>query len=181
MDRANLIFRKYPSQVLLALGILLGAIILFAACLTSLAAAAPNKLGMFAGGQVKQTNSSDLASILNVHGMLPGQVARGTVVIANDGDATELFSLSAAVTDTANAAGAQLSQVLQLKVTDVTDQSHPRVVFRGLLTGLSDAAAGSIAAGHSRTYLFTVTFPSGADDRFAGSSLAVEFDWTAVQ
>lgn len=180
MDRAKVIVSKYPSQVMLALGILLGAIVLFAVCLTGLASAAPNRLGMFTGGQVKQSNSRDLSSILNVQRMMPGQIAHGTVVISNDGTTSEQFTLSALVTDAATSSGGRLSRELRLMVTDVTDRVHPGTVFDGVIGGLTNASAGRITAGQSRTYLFTVTFPSGAGQSFAGSSSSVEFDWTAM-
>lgn len=181
MDRAKVIFTKYPSQIILAFSIVLGAIVLFAACLTSLASAAPNRLGIFAGGQVKQSNSRDMSSILSVQRMMPGQIAHGTVVIANDGSASEQLTLTALVRDAATGNGGRLSQELRLRVTDVTDRVHPSVVYQGVIGGLSGASAGRIAAAHSRTYLFTVTFPSGADQSFSGSSSSVEFDWTAME
>lgn len=182
MYRARVICGRYPAQLALAFGILLGAAVLLATCLASLASAAPNRLGMFVGGQVDQSNSRSLSLILSARRMVPGQVACGTVVIANDGGATQRLFLGADAKDAVGGGGGgRLSQELQLVVTDVTTAGHPCAVYRGAIAGLAGAPAGSIAAGQSRTYRFTVTFPSTADERFAGSSLSVSFDWTATE
>lgn len=181
MDRAKVIFRRYPAQLTLALGILLAAVVLFATCLTSLASAAPDRLGMFAGGDVKPSISGSMSSLLSARNMMPGQVEHGTVVIANDGDATQRFFLGVGFRDAAGSGGGRLSQALQLVVTDVTGAGHRRVVYSGTIAAPAGVPVGAIAAGQSRAYLLTVTFPGDADQSFAGSSLSVSFDWTAMK
>jgi hypothetical protein len=181
MDRTKLIFRRYPAQLTLAIGILLGAVILFATCLTSLASAAPDRFRIFAGGDVKQSDIRSMSSLLSAHGMKPGDVVKGTVVIANDGKALQRFFLGAGVCDTAGSGGGRLSQELHLVVSDVTQPGHAHDVYSGSVANLANASVGSVAGGESRTFLFTVTFPRDADQSFAGSSLSVSFDWTATK
>ncbi|MBM3147429.1 MAG: hypothetical protein FJ000_05995, partial [Actinobacteria bacterium] len=77
----------------------------------------------------------------------------------------------------------------ELKVEDVTVPGAPVVKYDGLLKDMPSTLLGTLAAGGSSTYEFTVTFPDGGvppdnvsgDNRYQGSSLTVQFDWTSVQ
>lgn len=123
------------------------------------------------------------APALEAKGMAPGQTIRGGFVISNDGRAAGRFTLGAGpLVDKPGAGGGSLAQALRLVVTDVTDQAAPRDVYRGAVAGLRALDLGSFAAGAVRAYRFTVSFPreQAVGSTFAGSSLSVALDWTAV-
>lgn len=123
------------------------------------------------------------APALDASGLAPGQTVSGGFVISNDGGAAGRFTLGTGpLVDKPGAGGESLAQALQLVITDVTDRSAPRDVYRGAVAGLRGLDLGSFAAGAVRAYRYTVTFPreQAAGSTFAGSSLSVAFDWTAV-
>jgi len=123
------------------------------------------------------------ASALDAKGLAPGQTISGGFVVSNDGGRAGRFALGTGpLVDKPGADGGSLAQVLQLVVTDVTDRAAPRDVYRGTVTGLRGLDLGSFAARAVRAYRFTVTFSreQAAGSIYAGSSLSVGFDWTAV-
>jgi hypothetical protein len=132
-------------------------------------------------GDVQVANSKNGTAILG--GVLaPGGAVTGTVTIANVGSAAGDFTLSLShVIDTPGAGGGRLSRQLELAVDDLTPAAGPAPVYRGGLGSLAPTSLGRFEPGESHTYRFAVTWTSSgpADATLAGSSLAVEFDWSA--
>jgi hypothetical protein len=132
-----------------------------------------------AGGGLSISDSAGGQAILIAAGMAPGQTRVGEVTIGNDGDVSGVFSLAAAgVIDT----GGALSAMLQLKVDDVTGAAAT-TVYSGRLDAMGAVSLGDIPAGESRSYRFSVTFPSGnaaVDNALQGASTSVQFDWSAT-
>lgn len=149
-----------------------------------------NPANTFSAGVLSQANSVD-GAILTASKMKPGESASGTVKITNDGDIAGTFSLSQVdVVDTAGANGGKLSSKLDLKIEDVTNAASPVTVYDGKVAGLTTAKdLGAYAAGSSKTYKFTVSFPDGGtpsstttgDNAYKGSSLSVGYQWDSVQ
>lgn len=146
-------------------------------------AQASDRLGnVFAGGDLRQTNSRDGAAILSGKHMVPGDKAEGTVVIANDGTGDLSYALVQTLVDKPGRNGGSLARTLHLTILDVTGVGEARTVYDGVIGGLESAQLGSFAPGESRTFRFTVAFPGGGadDDSVMGSSLSVRYDWTAT-
>lgn len=137
-----------------------------------------------AGGSLTLSNSSEGSAILALGGMRPGDSAAGTVTIGNTGTVPGDLSLSTSKpVDTPGPGGGALSGRLDLVVTDVTNPGSPVTVYSGKLAALGSSALGTLAPGGSRTYDFHVEFPNagpGAENAYQGSSLSVQFDWTAT-
>jgi hypothetical protein len=136
----------------------------------------------FATGAAQVANSRDGSAI--VGGTLgPGSELTGSVTISNVGSAAGAFSLQVShLTDTPGGGGGFFSRQLDLAVDDVTAPASPVKVYSGKLNSLNPTQLGSFAAGSSRTYRFTVSWPSGgaSDASYYGSSMSVQFDWLAT-
>ena len=158
------------------------ALVLLAA--TSRPAAAEIELTAGGGGALTISNSKEASAILSLAGMRPGESVQGTVTIGNTGTVAGDLSLSTSnLVDLPGAGGGALSGELDLVVADVTDAASPVTVYTGKVAALTPAALGTLAAGDSRTYEFRVLFPDagpGAENAYQGSSMSVQFDWTAT-
>jgi hypothetical protein len=121
------------------------------------------------------SNERDGSAIFSAAALAPGGVATGEVTIANAGDATGAFSLSA------TGASGPLAGVLDLTVVDTTASA---TVFTGELATFTRASLGTFAPGASRRYRFELAYPAGRsaldDDSLQGGSTSVRFDWDAV-
>ena len=102
------------------------------------------------------------------------------------------FSLSTSnLVDTAGANGGKLSAVLTLKITDGTNTVYTGPINAVGTVQLPNTFLPSVfpwPAAAAHTYTFTVTFPDGGtpatattgDNAYKGSSMTMQFDWTAV-
>lgn len=137
-----------------------------------------------AGGSLTLSNSKEGSAILALGGMRPGDFVDGTVTIGNTGTIPGDLTLSTSnLVDAPGAGGGALSSELDLVVTDITNAGSPTTVYTGKIAALTPAALGTLAAGDSRTYEFRVLFPDtgpGAENAYQGSSMSVQFDWTAT-
>jgi hypothetical protein len=128
---------------------------------------------------------ADGRAILTASAMAPGSSIAGSVTIRNAGDASGVFTLSAADRVDAGGPGAAagLSTVLELSVLDTT-AGRPVTVYDGTLAAFSRAALGTFPAGGFRVYRFVVSYPTGrpalADDPYQGASTSVAFVWDAA-
>lgn len=132
-------------------------------------------------GDVKVANSRNGSAILS--GALgPGDSLTGTVTISNIGSGAGDFVLGLShLMDAPGPGGGFFSRRLDLAVDDVTVPSAPVAVYRGRLNSLNPTALGTFAPGAAHTYRFAVTWaPSAADPTMYGSSMSVEFDWSAA-
>lgn len=134
-----------------------------------------------ASGAVQVANSQNGSAILS--GTLgPGNSLTGTVTISNIGTATGPFTLGLShLTDTPGPNGGFFSHELQLTVDDVTLPTAPVAVYHGPIDALNPTSLGSFGPGAAHIYRFMVSWPAGTDDsRMYGSSMSVQFDWTAT-
>jgi hypothetical protein len=120
------------------------------------------------------SNDRDGSAIFSASTLVPGQVETGEVTIANAGDATGSFTLSA------TGASGPLAGVLDLTVLDATGA---RTVFTGKLAAFARADLGTFAAGDAHRYRFALAYPNGTpavDNQLQGATTSVEFAWDAV-
>jgi hypothetical protein len=129
-----------------------------------------------ASGALSLSNSRAGAAILSAPALRPGATATGTATVG--ASAAARLALSARIeAETPGTGGGRLSSQLQLAVVDVATRA---VVYRGSPAGLTNANAGTLAAGRRRTYSFTVTLPATAGNAVQGARLRLSFVWTAV-
>ncbi len=188
MSRISVILSS-PRHLLGALLVALlavGAVVGSGASFTSKSA---NPSNTFSAGSLAQSNSKEGAAVLTAATMVPGTSANGTVVIKNTGDVAGTFTLSkTSLVDTPGANGGQLSNVLDLKVEDVTKEASPVTVYSGKVGAMGAQSLGKFNAAEARTYKFTITFPDGGtpasattgDNAYKGSSMSVGYQWDAV-
>jgi spore coat-associated protein N len=146
-------------------------------------AARPEARLQLADGTLSQSNPLGGAAILSAHDMRPGDVATGSVTIANTGSVAGDFSLSSFdVTDVPGRRGGLLSGVLSATVRDVTDPAAPRQVYAGPLGSMPVRQLGALAPGERRTYSFAVALPAAVSrlDDVQGASVSVGYRWRAV-
>jgi len=176
--------KQCRRRLIVAGGIVVAALVLASAVLVGsgavFTATSANPDNVFTAGTLTMSNDKDNAAILALSNMKPGDIATGSVVIANTGSISGDFSLSMSKTSGTAPSGGDIYDTLELTV-----MNGATVVYGGDLAGFTTAAnAGTIAASDSNTYDFTVTFPDSGDDTdnvYQGSSTEVEFTWTAVQ
>ena len=142
-------------------------------------AATARAMASGASGALRIANSSEGRAVLAAGGLRPGATVTGTVTVGNAGQVAGRFSVRpSGLTDTPGAAGGELSQRLQLRLTDVTTS---RVLYTGTPAGLTAVDVGDLAAGETHTYQLTATFPSGADDNdYQGAAVSFGLRWAAT-
>jgi hypothetical protein len=165
------------------------AVIIVAICLAVLSGGqkpsrAELQLASGPGGSLTLSNDKEGAAILWLDGMRPGDSVTDTVTLGNTGTLDGDLSLGTSnLVDTPGGGGGALSGELDLRIRDVTNSGSPVTVYSGKLDALTPTALGNLAAGDSRVYEFRVSFPdvgAGAENAFQGSTMSVEFDWSAV-
>lgn len=135
------------------------------------------------GNSLVMSNSKDGFAILAASGLKPGQTVTGTVTITNEGAVDGDFTLDKAnLSDTSAPVSQRLSGLLDLSIDDVTSSSVQNL-YSGKLGAMPSIAIGTIPKRTSRTYRFTVRFPSGAvaTNGFQGRSARVDYQWSVVQ
>jgi hypothetical protein len=143
-----------------------------------------------ASGTLSLSNSLNGAAILNVQNLKPGGSAAGTVEVTNTGSLDGQFSLSQQnLVDAPGPFGGRLSDYTQLGVEQIApDGSLVGSVYSGTLSGLGSRDLGTLDAGESRTYRFTVALPDtgippapgAGDNAVQRSSLQADYVWTAT-
>ena len=106
----------------------------------------------FTAGNLTLTNTENGAAILSVTKLLPGGTSNGSASITISGD------YSATVTLTGTSDGSALAQALTLKIEDTT--TTVTTLWTGSMSDFSSVSLSTFAAGATRTYRFTVTFPA---------------------
>jgi len=147
------------------------------------------QLTMSSGGSLELSNSLAGAAVLSAENMAPGASAAGTVSVSNMGGSDGAFSLSQAnVVDAPGPFGGRPSDHFQLAVEEISaGGSTAQSLYSGVLSGLGTRPLGSIRAGETRTYRFTVNFPDTGvppapglgDNLFQSASLSVDYVWAA--
>jgi hypothetical protein len=119
---------------------------------------------------------------MDVAEISPGQTVTGAAVVVNSGDAPGRFTFgTGTLADHPGAGGGSLAGALRVSVVDVTGGRH-HLVYSGSPTRLSGVDLGAFGPGDARSYRIAVTFPQQTVDAavFAGSSLTMSLQWTAV-
>jgi len=174
MDRVRLIAGSHRWLLLAALALLalaLGSAMFSGANFSSKSA---NSASLSAGSFQLTSSKSSSEAIVSASEMRPGQSREGTVTIGNKGDGVAMVSLKAS-----GLTGATLAAVIDLTIDDVTAGTQK---WSGKLSAFSSAgsvALGSIAAGGSRTYRITLSWPSASNGAsLQGISSALAFQWS---
>jgi hypothetical protein len=179
--------RSWARRAFLRLEVL--AVVIVAVCLAVLSAGQkPERIHVQltggGGGSLTLSNTKEGAAILSLGGMRPGDSVTDTVTLGNTGTLDGDLSLSSSnLVDAPGAGGGALSGELDLRIRDVTNAGSPVVVYNAKIAALTPTALGTLVAGDSRVYEFRVSFPdagAGAENAYQGSTMSVQFDWTAV-
>jgi hypothetical protein len=135
-----------------------------------------------ASGSVQLSNSSEGRAVFTAVDMRPGGETRGTVQIGNTGSSAAALTVSrVAENETPGAGGGLLSERLTLQLLDVSMPSSPVSLYYGPLSAMPATAAGRLAPGGTRTFLFIATLPAdGADNAYQGAVLTSGFTWDAT-
>jgi hypothetical protein len=183
MQRVSALWQASPRKVVGALFILMLAAMMAVASGASFTSTTPNTGNVVAAGIMKVDSDKAGGAILDVHGLVPGHDASGTVTLSNTGDADGVLTL--AKSNVVNSSTPGLSDTLDLEVVDL---SNGATVYSGKLGAMPSSAAGSLAKGASKSYKFTVSFPDGGvpssdttgDNVFQNQSVSVDYAWHAV-
>jgi hypothetical protein len=170
MDRVRLIAGSHRWLLLAALALLalaLGSAMFSGASFSSKSA---NKASL-AAGSVKLSSSKPNEAIVSAAGMEPGASREGTIKIGNEGDVAGTVTLSAS-----GLTGSALAAVIELKVDDVTSGTTQK--WRGTLDCFTRLAVACFYAATTRTYRFTLSWPSSSDSAsLQGASSSLTFNW----
>jgi len=115
--------------------------------------------------------------IISVPGMQPGDVKTGAVTLTGAGDYNGAYTLArTALVDTPSSPA--FSSALRLKIEET---AAGREFYNGPLNGFTSASLGGVAVGDSRTFTFTLTFPTSASDpALQGASTTAPLVFMAV-
>jgi hypothetical protein len=141
-----------------------------------------------AAAPVGIANSNEGRPILSAAAMAPGDSVRGVVTIANDAPAARgLILAKRALRDRPGPYGGSLSTALLLRVEGRFPGGDGgwRPIYEGGLATMPRLELGRFAAGESRDYRLTATFPNGGappspttgDNALQGSAMTVRYAW----
>lgn len=129
-------------------------------------------------GVVSLSNSRGGGAIVNASDIMPGQTVSGSVGIANSGDSAAALRLSQSQPqDAVGVGGGHLSDALSLAIDDL---SAGRRVYQGAMSAFQGLALGTLPAGQSHQYRFTVTMADVPGSTYQGASTMVRYDWTGA-
>ena len=130
------------------------------------------------GGAFGLADPHDGMAVFTATDLGPGDSARGTMEISNEGSEPVVVTLAQhSPLDTPGTGGGVLSQRLRLIVEDLSSAS---TVYAGPFAAMPARALGRLAAGASRSYEFIATLPESAtENALRDSSTSVAFSWTA--
>ena len=104
--------------------------------------------------------------------MEPGDSREGTIKIGNEGDIAGSFTLTAS-----GLPATGLAAVLNLKIEDITSGTTQK--YSGTLGSFSSVSLGSFAAGTTRTYRITLSWPAASNSpSLQGASFSFSFQWS---
>jgi hypothetical protein len=132
----------------------------------------------FTAGAFGHTNSKDGVLVINATGLWPGASKTGTLTITGTGDFGGAYTLTkAGVVDSPASPG--LSNALTLRVEDITGTAT--TLSNTTVAGLNTVSLGTIVAGASRQYRFTLTYPTaGANAALQGANMTLRLQFTGV-
>lgn len=171
--------KKNTGKLAVALVLLVLAGVAVAATLGAFTSSSANVGNVVATGSLSIDDDLDGGAIFSAEGLVPGDQVTGEVSITNTGESSGTFSLASAnLTDTPGAGGGNLSEVLELTITDDGTE-----VYSGPLDLVAPVQLGEWAGGESHTFVFTVLFPdtgTADDNDFQNASVSVDYLWSAV-
>lgn len=172
MDRLRLLLRSRRWLLLGALALIslgLGSALFSGASFSSKSANSAS----LAAASVQLSTSAPNQAIVAAAGMRPGESRQGTISIGNGGTAPGTVSLRAT-----GLTGTALAAAIDLEVEDVTGGGSTQK-WSGKLGSFGSVDLGSFAAATSRTYRFTLSWPSSANDAsLQGAATALTFRWS---
>jgi spore coat-associated protein N len=173
MDRVRLIAGSHRWLLLAALALLalaLGSAMFSGASFSSKSA---NSASLVAGS-IQLSSSAPNQAIVVASEMKPGDSRQGTISIGNQGDVAGTVTLNAS-----GLTGAALAAVIDLKVEDTTEKSIQK--WSGKLGAFSSVSLGTLAAGTTRSYRFTLSWPAASNEAsLQGASTSLTFQWSGV-
>ena len=143
---------------------------------------------MFAGN-LTASNDHSGSAVLSSEGMVPGNTVTGACSITNTGSVGASFTLNRGnIVDTPGTNGGTFSSELEVKIEDTTIPNSAVTKYDGSIGAMGPIDCGVYAAGATKDYEFTVTFPDGGDptsahtgdNAFQGTAFSMRYDWTAV-
>lgn len=173
MDRIKLLTGSRRWLLLAALALLalaLGSAMFSGANFSSKSA---NSASLVAGS-IQLSSSKPNQAIVAASGMEPGDSREGTINIGNQGDVAGTVTLKAS-----GLTGATLAAVIDLKVEDTTSGTTQK--YSGKLGSFSSVSLGSVAAGTTRSYRITLSWPAASNSAsLQGTSASLTFQWNGV-
>jgi hypothetical protein len=127
-----------------------------------------------AAASVQLSSSTPNQAIVAASGMQPGDSRQGTIAIANKGSAPGSVTLKATALS-----GAALAATIDLRIDDVTGGGSAEK-WSGKLSALGALSLGTLAAGATRDYRFTLSWPAASSEAsLQGASTSLTFQWSA--
>lgn len=163
---------------LAAIGSLLVAAALATGSGASFQSSSANTGNLIRAGVVTVTTTKTGVALLNVTGLVPGASVTGNVDVTNAGDVSARFTLAASNLVDVPASPA-LSGKVDLKVEDLTAST---TVYNGKLGALSSVGLGTLGAGVTHTFRFTVSLTNGAigaENAYQDGRTTVDYTWSA--
>ncbi len=171
MDRVRLLIGSRRWMLLAALALVslaLGSAMFSGASFTSKSA---NSASLVAG-RIQLSSSQPNQAIVAASGMRPGDSRQGTISIGNQGSVAGAVTLKAS-----GLTGTALAAVIDLKVEDTTGGGAVQV-WSGKLGSFGSVGLGSFAAGQTRSYRLTLSWPSASNEAsLQGASTSVTLEW----
>jgi hypothetical protein len=144
----------------------------------SFTAGSATPANVFVAGVLTHVNSQDGQVMVSASNLAPGISRSGTMMLTGTGTVAGVFTLSAASL-TNSPASPRLSDVLTLKVEDVTGAAQN--LYVGTVSGFASVGLGTIGSGASRTYRLTVSYPAGNNDAaLQGATMTLGLNVTGV-
>lgn len=164
------------KKVLAPLAVLLAAGALAVGSGATFTSASSSTIDSVTSGTLTHTNSKDKAAVLTAENLKPGKSESGTVTLTNTGTLPATFTLVGK-----DAQSTFPQNTLKLKVVN---QAGNQTVYEGDFKGFKDAGPkqlGEFAAGHSATYVFTVSLDQNAGNDAQGKTANAAITWDAIQ
>ncbi|HEY2056645.1 MAG TPA: calcium-binding protein [Solirubrobacterales bacterium] len=169
--------------------LLAGAATLYAAGAAERGSPDGPRLADAAGGAMSISDSKGDGAIFDLADIGPGTGGQGEVTIGNTGSSPGALTLAAVErSDSPGLYGGSLSQMLDLRIVELGGGSEAEV-YAGGLDAMPELALGTLAAGESRSYRFTVTMrddggpesPYVGDNLYQRAATRLRYEWTLTE
>ena len=135
-----------------------------------------NSANAFSTGSLTQTNSKAGSAVFDLANMKPGDTLNGSVTIKNSGTLGAGFKLTETATN-----GFTTKSNLKLTITESGSTAPVWTGTFGELTAAGPLVLGDWAPGQAKTFVFSVTLDSKADNTEQGKTATATYSWDAVQ